>query len=110
SMIRWSMDGSAALLAGWCFLSPICGALPWRPHIWLTGGAGSGKTEVANSYVYSMVRGMGIQVDGGTSTEAGVRQELQSDAIPVLIDEAESNNLRERLKMENILALIRQAS
>lgn len=42
---RWTRPSSAVLLAGWVFLAPICGALRWRPHIWLTGGAGSGKAQ-----------------------------------------------------------------
>jgi putative DNA primase/helicase len=39
---RWDVPASAFLLAGWVTLAPICGALRWRPHVWLTGGAGSG--------------------------------------------------------------------
>ncbi len=45
SMVRWSKAASAPLLAGWTFLAPICGALRWRPHVWITGGAGSGKAQ-----------------------------------------------------------------
>ena len=43
-MLAWERTINAELLAGWCYLAPICGALEWRPHIWLTGSAGSGKT------------------------------------------------------------------
>lgn len=50
-MPRWSMPGSAALMAGWAMLAPICGALTWRPHIWLTGAAGSGKAQPHSSKV-----------------------------------------------------------
>jgi nucleoid-associated protein YgaU len=31
------------LLAGWIALAPICGAMRWRPHLWLTAAAGAGK-------------------------------------------------------------------
>lgn len=44
-MFRWTKPASAPLLAGWVALAPLCGALRWRPHIWLTGGAGSGKAQ-----------------------------------------------------------------
>ena len=40
---QWDVQASGMLLAGWVALAPICGALDWRPHIWLTGGAGTGK-------------------------------------------------------------------
>ncbi len=45
SRFRWSKPASAALLCGWVALAPLCGALKWRPHLWLTGGAGSGKAQ-----------------------------------------------------------------
>ena len=42
---HWTKPSSAVLLAGWCALAPLCGALKWRPHIWVTGGTGSGKAQ-----------------------------------------------------------------
>jgi len=44
-MFRWNRAASAPLLAGWVALAPLCGAMKWRPHIWITGGAGSGKAQ-----------------------------------------------------------------
>lgn len=109
SLARWSMPGSAALLAGWVMLSPICGALTWRPHIWLTGGAGSGKTTLQIKYCGGITKGISIRANGN-STEAGIRQELRCDARPVLVDEFESNNEREKQRVENVISLIRQTS
>lgn len=37
---RWEVPASGTLLVGWVVLAPICGALGWRPHLWLTGGQG----------------------------------------------------------------------
>lgn len=108
-MVRWSKPASAALLAGWTMLAPICGALKWRPHIWITGGAGSGKTTIQRDFVASIVGEIGVFAQGN-STEAGIRQELKADARPVLMDEAESNDDKERARMEAIMAMIRQAS
>lgn len=45
AMFRWAKPASAALLTGWIALAPICGALRWRSHIWITGGAGCGKAQ-----------------------------------------------------------------
>lgn len=108
-MVRWSMPGSAALMAGWSFLAPICGALKWRPHIWITGAAGSGKSTVQRDFCQALIEGVSIYAQGN-STEPGIRQALRADALPVLIDEVESNNDKERARVEAILALIRQSS
>lgn len=109
-LARWSMPGSAALFAGFAMLAPICGALPWRSHIWLTGGAGTGKSTLQNKYLGGLLRG-GLSVYAtGDSTEAGIRQYLQADSIPVLIDEAESNNEGDKQRMEKIIGMIRKTS
>ena len=108
-MVRWSMPGSAALMAGWAFLAPICGALKWRPHIWITGGAGSGKTTVQRDFCVALTAGYSIYAQGGSS-EAGIRQRLKADSRPVLMDESESNDEGEKRRIEGILALIRQSS
>lgn len=108
-MIRWSMPSSAALLAGWVMLAPICGALRWRPHIWLTGAAGTGKSTVQRDYCGALTRGFNIYAQG-ESTEAGIRQKIRGDARPVLMDEAESNDEKSKGRMDAILATIRQAS
>lgn len=108
-MFRWSKPGAAALLAGWTFLASVCGAIKWRPHIWLTGGAGSGKSTILNEYL-SPCLGDAKVFAQGNSTEAGLRQKLKADAIPVLFDESEQNDEGEKRRMQPILALIRQSS
>jgi len=52
---------------------------------------------------------MGVHVSGNT-TEAGLRQTLKSDALPVVFDEAESNEKADQTRMQAILALARVAS
>jgi GTPase SAR1 family protein len=108
-MFRWQKPASAPLLCGWMFLSRICGSLSWRPHIWITGESGSGKTTIMNSFIYPLL-GNDIVFAQGNSTEAGIRQKLKNDALPVLFDEAESNNEREQNRIQNILSLVRQSS
>ncbi|MDO3620222.1 hypothetical protein Q3O98_03830 [Ralstonia pseudosolanacearum] len=46
----------------------------------------------------------------GNSSEAGIRQRLKADALPVLFDEAESNEERDTARIQNVLSLIRQSS
>jgi putative DNA primase/helicase len=106
---RWTMPGSAALLMGWIALAPFCGALKWRPHIWITGNAGSGKSTVVDSMVNKLLDGMCLY-GLGNSTEAGFRQMLKADALPVLIDESEQNEEKDVLRIQSILGLMRQAS
>jgi putative DNA primase/helicase len=109
-LVRWSMPASAALMAGWVFLSPICGALKWRPHIWITGEAGTGKSTIQSDFCQAPLRGIGKYFAGGNSTEPGIRQNLQSDAVPALIDELEPNDERDRLRISAVLTMIRQSS
>lgn len=109
AVFRWAKPASAALLTGFVALAPLCGAIRWRPHIWLNGGAGSGKSTVLNDYVHLLLNGMDLYAQGNSS-EAGIRQELKGDALPVLFDESESNNDREAMRIQSVLSLIRQAS
>lgn len=107
-LFAWSRPASAILLAGWCALAPIGGALRWRPHVWITGPAGSGKTSILN-FVRDLMSGLAVYAQGN-STEAGIRQTLGMDSRPVLFDESEQNNERETMRLQNILSLIRQSS
>mgnify|MGYP001345097712 FL=1 len=106
---QWDIPASGMLLAGWIVLGPICGALDWRPHVWLTGGAGTGKSAILDRFITPLLHDMGIHVSGNT-TEAGLRQTLKSDALPVVFDEAESNEKADQTRMQSILALARVAS
>jgi putative DNA primase/helicase len=105
----WEVPASGMLLAGWVTLAPICGALDWRPHAWLTAGSGSGKSEVLGRYVTPLLGDMGLIVAGNT-TEPGIRQALRADALPVVFDEAESNERNDQQRMQAVLGLARVAS
>lgn len=107
--LRWERPHFANLLAGWYFLAPICGVLPWRPHLWVTGPAGSGKSTILKFFADWLLDGAGLFFLGNSS-EAGIRQSLKSSALPVVVDEFESNDKRERQKNEAIMAMARQAS
>ena len=93
-------------LVSWIGQAQIFGALDWRFQAWLTGSRGSGKTEILrmvanfvfNSEIYQSV------------TAASIRQHLRSNALPMIIDEAEPNNQDERRRMDGVIELIRQCS
>ena len=113
--LLWHEEASGVLLAGWTLLAPLCGALEWRPHVWITGGSGSGKTTVMRNLVLPLLGGahkyggMNRFYEGG-STEAGMRQQIEQDALPVLFDEAENVDAKSDMRLQNVLALARSAS
>jgi len=82
-------------------LSPFSGALGWRPHIWLSGEAGSGKTTVVNLIIKRLVA-IAESVEG-SSTAAGIRQKLEGDSRPVLLDEAERAHVGSDSRLQEIL-------
>ena len=108
-LISWKRPLSAHLFAGWCAVAPICGALRWRPHIWITAGAGSGKSWVIDEVARKLLHTIGLPVQSDT-TEAGLRQTLGHDARPVTFDEIEGEDERAQQRVQSVLALARQAS
>ena len=105
----WEHSASAALLLGWLVLAPICGALRWRPHIWITTEGGGGKSTILDQFLGPLLAGYALPVQGAT-TEAGLRQSLRMDALPVLFDEADATDERGRIRMQHVLELARQSS
>lgn len=106
-LFRWEEnDSEAYLLLGWTALAVICGALPWRPHLFLSGRKNSGKTTLVN-VLSRLLYPIAITLDG-QSTEAGIRQKLGADSRPVLLDEFESDQNVSRMK--SVVKLIRSAS
>lgn len=103
----WADPRSAALFAGFVVTAPVCGAMDWRSHIWLTGGAGSGKTTLVKILSDLLLNRIFVQ---GASTEAGIRQALNSDALPILFDEAESEDDRALARIKSVTDLMRGSS
>ena len=109
SRFLWEVPASNLLLAGWAALAPICGSLAWRPHVWLTASAGSGKSAILERFLGTLLQDIALWPEGST-TESAIRQELRADAKPVIMDEAESNEAADRKRIQEILTLARVAS
>ena len=107
-LVPWS-ESSARLASGWIMCAHIGGALRWRPHIWVTGPKGSGKSWVMSDIIQPAL-GDNMTFIVSESTEAGIRQLLGNDAMPVLFDEAEGEDKRATDRIQRVLALARQAS
>jgi putative DNA primase/helicase len=108
-MFSWKEDHMPMLLAGILTVSPVCGALPWRTHAWITGSSGTGKTWIFDNLVKKILGGSAVYCQGGT-TEPGIRQHLKYDALPVIFDESETQTNPDRSRMQQVLNLARQSS
>ncbi|NBT59849.1 hypothetical protein EBT16_13805 [bacterium] len=106
---RWADPISPYLLAGWVFSSIICGAMPWRTHIYIFGPAGSGKSWVIENILQRLLKGFCYEAQS-KATESGIRQQLKGDARPVILDETEAEEEKDRLRLQGIFDLARQAS
>jgi hypothetical protein len=97
----WRIEGAATLLLGWLATAYLGGAIRWRPNIFLTGGAGTGKTTL-----FRLLRAA-LPLHGYTndSTRAGLVDALNGKPRPTLIDEAEDPDAVPRL-----VALMRTAA
>lgn len=109
SFLNWEVPVYGRLLAGFCMVATVCGGMEWRPHIWITGESGSGKTTALKEIVQRVLNRLSAQFIGG-STAPGIRQSLSGDAIPVLIDELEGETQQQRDELQKILQLARISS
>jgi len=108
-MLLWKRGIYADLLAGWLVVASVGSALDWRPHIWITGQSGAGKTTVLDHIIKPVLGSAAVRRDGGT-TESGVRKALGVSGRPFILDEAESEKATDRAQMEKIIGFVRKAS
>lgn len=95
----------ARLLLGWIAAAMIGGALKWRPVVWITGGAGTGK-----STLHEVVNGLfdtGI-VSVADATAAGIWQKIGYATLPVAFDELEAEE--DNRKSSTVIKLARMAA
>jgi hypothetical protein len=93
------------LMLGWLGAARLGGALEWRPAAWLTGDKGTGKSTLQK--LVEGVLGGGL-LQASDASEAGVRQTLGNQTLPVALDELEPGE--DNRKQQALLTLARQAS
>jgi len=103
---RWKKTDYGFLLAGALVTSRICGALPIRPHVWLLGEKGAGKSTLFNRLIEPLL-GENALFIAGSSTEAGIRQSVSANAVPVIFDEFENNGQKSADTVRSVLDLMR---
>jgi hypothetical protein len=98
---NWKNPDYAILLFGWLAYAPICGVLRQRPHLFLTGQKNTGKTTLLQG-IEALLDPLTLKFDGSTTTEAGIRQKLEENASPIIIDEFEAGNLGTRRRIVDL--------
>lgn len=109
NMFAWEYPVSGNLLAGWLMVAPICGALPWRPHIYITGMAGTGKSTIHDNLLARVLGDCSI-VTLGDSTKAGLSQSVEADALPIIFDEIENDSKFDEQRNDMVLRMARYSS
>jgi len=106
----WSDPKSGYLLAGWIAIARIAGALKVRPHVWLTGGSGVGKTTVMDQFIqYSLGCDNSRLYVAGNTTEPAIRQAVRGYSKPVIFDEFEISSDTHKDRVNNVIEMLRQA-
>lgn len=108
--LKWREEKSGILLAGWLAVARIAGALPIRPHVWLTGSSGSGKSTVMDRLIRPALGSESgrLYLQGG-STEAGIRQAVKADSLPIIFDEFETVDENSKQRTSSLIELLRQS-
>lgn len=115
-MMPWQDKGDALILAGAIICGHMAGALKWRPHFWLTGAAGSGKSDIFNKIVGAL-QPFPMLFEGSTSA-AGIRDSIANSSGLVGVDEMEKQGgSSERMsslgtikRVDSIMEMMRSAS
>ncbi|MBP7735990.1 MAG: hypothetical protein KA369_08460 [Spirochaetes bacterium] len=105
-------SAEAMQLLGWVLIAPFGGVLKWRPHIWITGPAQSGKSFILENIVEPLIRPFYEKGTGKTSAP-GIYRAIRNTACPIILDEMEPgrNANKETIqKIEEKLELARNAS
>lgn len=102
---RYSHPEDPRVLLGWVGCAYLAGALKWRPHVWLTGGTGTGKSTL-EGVIRDLVGSSALR--SAEPTKMAIAQALAGAARPVLLDEFERDI--DPQKQESVVQLARLAS
>ena len=114
AMWNWrNPPGATRLVHGWMMCAMICGALDWRPHIWISGDVATGKSAL-EKVLKTTLGGPRAIWRASDVTEAGIRMGLDGAAKAVLLDEIEpkagSNKVRRVVELSRLASTDEQAA
>ncbi|MCP9891872.1 hypothetical protein KBY57_12540 [Cyanobium sp. Aljojuca 7D2] len=92
----WSSPLDHLHLLGWVVLATVGGALDKRPVLQITCGFAQGKTYTLTVVILPLLGGPGLAICESNSSEAAIRQTLNTNTLPVLIDESEGEDQHKR--------------
>lgn len=96
------------LLLGQNMASFLGGALDWRTALWITGGAGTGKSTLnGKEQVLHQLHGDGAFRTANASA-AAIRQSLRNATVPVFFDEIEAT--ADNRRVNEVIELMRVAA
>lgn len=96
----------AVIVLGWLICAKGCGAIDWRPHMWLVGPSGAGKSTLLK-LISGLLADWALESDD--PSEAWINQKLIDQRLPVLYDEPEPDADANRF-VKQIILLARRAS
>lgn len=104
---QWARpDVDPKLLLGWLGAAFVGGALAWRPTIYMTGDAATGKSTL-QELIKGVLAPAGL-LQAVDTTAAGLYQHIGSDAVPISVDEFEGK--ADTRSAEKVLELARASS
>jgi hypothetical protein len=100
---HWRRPEVDPLLAlAWIGCAPFGGALAWRPAIWITGDAATGKSTL-QEWLKELLHDQLLHC--ADTSESGITQTLGKSSLPVALDESEPEV--DSAKMRNLVKLMR---
>lgn len=106
---KWINEQSLYASLGWALISNFGGCLNWRPHIFITGKIGSGKSWLLDNGIKPLV-GDYAHYGSGSDTEPGIRRSIMQEPRPVVLDEMKIKTKKDESNIANIMNLIRNSS
>lgn len=106
---RWRSVLDGYMFCGWLCAAAVGGALKYRPHVWLSGEYGTGKSYLIDEVARRFFSKWGVSILPGT-TISGLRRLMKLTSCPVIFDEAEARGRNAELLRDEISAIMKCAS
>ena len=107
---RFARKLDPVAVLGWALIASFGGLLPWRPHLWITGRRGTGKSRIILEMLVDPLLGEFAHFATGRATEAGLRRAVNMTARPVRLDEFDVRGKADVERQARILHLARNSS